>query len=313
MKDKIIEINEIPGVGSVTAEKLQGAGFCTLMSLAVASPKNISELTGVSEVVARKMINTARDNCDLEFKNADEVMENQKSIHRISTGLEKFDTLLGGGLESKSIVEFFGEFGSGKTQMSHLLCTNTLKQFPGCCVVYIDTENTFRPGRIVDFCDGVGIDKDDALKRIKVARSYNTDHMMMLVENVKKMISEDKLDIKLIVIDSLTAHFRAEFCGREELARRQQKLNKLLLNLHLISDINNLVVYITNQVYSKPDVSFGDPIIPVGGHVLGHGSTTRVYLRKGKKGSRVAKLIDSPDMPDGEVCFYVEKNKLIDA
>ena len=112
--------------------------------------------------------------------------------------------------------------------------------------------------------------------------------------------------------DSLTAHFRAEFIGRGTLAERQQKLNKHMHDLLRVADSHNVLVYVTNQVMARPDVFFGDPTAAIGGHVVAHASTFRVYLRKGKKGSRVAKLVDSPNLPDGEAAFMVETPRLKD-
>jgi DNA repair protein RadA len=134
---------------------------------------------------------------------------------------------------------------------------------------------------------------------------------MLLAEKVEKLIKEGD-NIKLVIVDSLTAHFRAEFIGRGTLAERQQKLNKHMHTLLKLADQYNVAVYVTNQVMAKPDVFFGDPTAAIGGHIVAHASTFRIYLRKGKKGSRVAKLVDSPNLPEGEANFYVEQGGLRD-
>ena len=135
---------------------------------------------------------------------------------------------------------------------------------------------------------------------------------MLLLENLEDLIKKQGLNVKTVIVDSLTAHFRAEFIGRGTLADRQQKLNRHMHVLLKLADMNNSCVYVTNQVMAKPDMFFGDPTQAIGGHIVAHASTFRVYLRKGKKGSRVAKLIDSPNMPDGECSFYVETSGLKD-
>jgi len=150
------------------------------------------------------------------------------------------------------------------------------------------------------------------LKHIKVAKAYNSDHQMLLAEKVEELI-KNGAKIKLVIVDSLTAHFRAEFIGRGTLADRQQKINKHMHTLAKLADMHNLCVYVTNQVMAKPDTFFGDPTQAIGGHIVGHNSTFRIYLRKGKKGSRVARLIDSPNLPDTEANFYVETSGLKDA
>ncbi len=220
--------------------------------------------------------------------------------------------MLGGGIETGAITEAFGEFGSGKTQLGHYLAVRTLKLYPDAIVVYIDTENTFRPERIRQFAEGQGLDPDEVLQRIRVARAYNSDHQMLLAEKVEDLIKKQGLSVKLVVVDSLTSHFRAEYVGRGTLAERQQKLNKHMHTLLRLADANNLAVYVTNQVMAKPDTFFGDPTTSIGGHIVGHSSTFRIYLRKGKKNSRVAKLIDSPYLPEGEAAFMIETSGLRD-
>lgn len=305
-------IYDIPGVGAATAEKLESCGFDSIVSIAVATVGELVEASGVSENVARKMIQFARENSDMDFITGEELAIKRLQVQKISTGSESFNKLLGGGIETASITECFGEFGSGKTQIGHMLAVNTIKANPDSTVVYIDTESTFRPERIKELADGAGIDPNDALKKIMVARAFNSDHQMLLAEKVEDLIKKQNKKVKLVVVDSLTAQFRAEFVGRGTLAERQQKINKHMHALLKLAQVYNVAVYVTNQVMSKPDTFFGDPTQAIGGHIVGHSSTFRVYLRKGKKGSRVAKLIDSPNLPEGECNFFVETSGLKD-
>lgn len=305
-------LNDLPGVGPATIEKLESVGYNDLMSVAVATPGEIIDATGLTQAATKKIIAVARSTLDMGFESGEDVLKKREQVIKISTGSKNFDTLVGGGFESGALTECFGEFGSGKTQIGHVLAVNCQKQFPGSIVVYIDTENTFRPERIEQLSNHVGLDPADVLKNIRVARAYNSDHQMLLAEKVEDLIKKQGLDVKLIIVDSLTAHFRAEYIGRGTLAERQQKLNRHMRDLSKIAQTHNICVYITNQVMSRPDVFFGDPTQPIGGHIVGHASTFRIYLRKGKKGSRVAKLIDSPSMPEGECSFYVETTGLKD-
>lgn len=311
-EEKEITIYDIPGVGASTADKLIEGGFDNTVSIAVATPGEITDATGVSETAARKMIQFCRQNMNMGFEGGDQVLERRKTVLKIPTGVPSFDDLLGGGFETGSIVECFGEFGSSKTQIGHLLCVKMLQQYPDSYAIYIDTEKTFRPERIIQLANGIGIDPEKALKQIKVAKAYNTDHQMILAEKVEELINKEKLNIKVVVVDSLTSHFRAEFVGRGTLAGRQQKLNKHMHLLSKLADLHNLCVYVTNQVMSKPDQFFGDPTEAIGGHIVAHASTFRLYLRKGKKGCRVAKLIDSPNLPDGECAFMVTTDGLVE-
>ena len=306
-----MKVQDIPGVGIATAEKLSLGGFDTLMAIAVATPGELVSASGVTETTARKIIQASRSNMDMGFKSGTEILERRKQIYRITSGSSNLDALLGGGFESGCITECFGQYGSSKTQIAHVLAVNVIKQFPEAVVVFIDTENTFRPERIIEMANGADLDPDQVLSQIRVARAFNSDHQMLLAEKVEDLI-KDKENVKLVIVDSLTAHFRAEFVGRGTLATRQQKLNKHMHVLAKLANINNLCVYMTNQVMSKPDQFFGDPTEAIGGHIVAHNSTFRIYLRKGKAGSRVAKLVDSPNLPDGEAAYQVVSEGLVD-
>ena len=151
---------------------------------------------------------------------------------------------------------------------------------------------------------------DSALKNIYVARAYNAEHQMILADKAAEMVTEK--NIKLVIIDSLTAQFRSEFVGRGTLAERQQKLNKHMRTLQKLAEMSNVAVLVTNQVMSRPDILFGDPTEPIGGNVVGHASKTRLYLRKSKEDKRVAKLVDSPSLPDGEAIYRITENGIED-
>ena len=305
-------ITDLPGVGAATAEKLQQAGYDNLMSIAVASPSEIVEVTSLGESVARKIIQSARKNLKMGFETGEEIFKKRQNVVKIDIGSKSFNELLGGGFETGAIIEAFGEYGSGKTQIAHVLAVNTIKQEPNSYVVFIDTENTFRPERIIEIAKGAGVDPNKVLKNIMVARAYNSDHQMLLAEKVEDIIKKDDKKVRTVIVDSLTAHFRAEFVGRGTLAERQQKLNRHMHTLLKLADVHNICVYVTNQVMAKPDMFFGDPTQAIGGHIVAHASTFRMYLRKGKKGTRVAKLVDSPNLPENEISFIIDKDGIRD-
>ena len=175
---------------------------------------------------------------------------------------------------------------------------------------YVDTEGTFRPERIISMATAKGLDPKETLKNIIFARAYNSDHQMLIVEQAKDIIEEE--GIRLVVVDSVTGHFRAEYPGRESLAERQQKLNRHLHALVRLSDIFNVAIFITNQVMAKPDAFFGDPTRAVGGHVLFHVPGARIYLRKGKGGRRIARLVDSSYLPEAECVFIITEEGIRD-
>ena len=311
-----LKLSDLPGIGPAASAKLESAGIFDMMSLAVMSPSSLADKAGVGEAVARKAIQAARKMLDLGFVDGIEFAKKREDISYITTGSQNLNNLLGGrGIETKSITEAYGAFGSGKTQLGLTLAVNT--QLPvekggvnGKCV-FIDTEGTFRPSRIKQIAEGIGANSEQVLKNIFVARAFNSDHQILLLEKISEMIKNGE-PIKLMIVDSLTAHFRAEFTGRGELADRQHKLNKYLHSLMTLAEKYNLAIYVTNQVMANPAQMFGDPTTAVGGNIVGHASTYRIYLRRGKQGSRVGKLIDSPNLPDNECVFYVTETGIVD-
>ncbi|VUT27638.1 MAG: DNA repair and recombination protein RadA [Candidatus Syntrophoarchaeum sp. GoM_oil] len=313
MEKSNIALEDLPGIGPATAEKLIEAGYSSIETIAVASPADLIAAAEVGDATASKIILAAREAADIGgFESGDKVFERRKLVGKLTTGAQTLNDLLGGGVETQSITEFYGEFGCGKTQIAHQLAVNV--QLPesegglnGSAVI-IDTENTFRPERITQMANGIGIDPEEALRNIHVARAYNSNHQILLVEKASELaesLRESEKPVRLLILDSLTAHFRAEYVGRGTLADRQQKLNKHLHEVLRFADLNNAIVMVTNQVMSKPDAFFGDPTKPIGGHILGHTATFRLYLRKSKGDKRIARLVDSPHLPDGEAVITV--------
>ncbi|MDR2873298.1 MAG: DNA repair and recombination protein RadA [Methanobrevibacter sp.] len=311
----MVELEDLPSVGEKTAQKLKDAGFADMMRLATATAKELSVKAEIGEGVAEKVIEAARKAEDIDFETAYDVMERRKEVGRINVGSSAFNDLIGGGIETQSITEVFGEFGSGKSQISHELAITV--QLPvesqgldGECV-FIDTENTFRPERIEQIATAFDIDHHEALQKIHIARAFNSSHQMLMAEKVNELI-QSGTNIKLVIVDSLMAHFRAEYIGRESLATRQQKLNQHLHTLQNIATTYNIAVFLTNQVQARPDAFFGSPTKAIGGHVLGHASTYRVWLKKGLAGKRIARLVDSPHLPEGECVFKITSEGIVD-
>ena len=310
------KIIDLPGIGPAAASKLEAAGIYDLMGLAVMSPSELAEMAGVGEAVARKAIQAARKMMDLGFQDGLEFQKKREEVRNITTGSKNLDNLLGGrGIETKAITEAYGAYGSGKSQLGFQLAVNV--QLPlekggaNGKAVFIDTEGTLRPERIKQISEAIGANPEKVLKNILIARAFNADHQILLIDKIGEMIKNNE-PIKLVVIDSLTAHFRAEYAGRGMLADRQQKLNKYLHSLMRLAETYNLAIYVTNQVMANPAMMFGDPTVAVGGNIVAHGSTYRLYLRRGRKDSRVAKLIDSPNLPDNECVFFLTKEGIRD-
>ncbi len=309
------ELEDISGVGEKTADKLREAGYDDLMSIATMSAGDLGGLADLGEKKAQKIITSARQKLDIGFETGKQKYETRKDMKRISIGCEEFDDILGGGVETQAITEFYGEYGSAKTQIAHQLSVNVqLPEEEGGMergVVYIDTEDTFIPERIEQMTEGTSIDSEEALENIHVARAFNSDHQMLLAEEAQDICQRE--DIGLIVVDSLTSQFRSDYVGRGELAARQQKLNRHMNTLLRLANSHNSAVVVTNQVMANPDQMFGDPTSAIGGHIVAHNSAVRLYLRKSKGDKRIARLVDSPYMPEAEAVFKVVDSGIVGA
>jgi DNA repair protein RadA len=312
--NKVKSLEDLPGVGPAIAQKLREMGKDNLMSIATMSASELAEITETGEKTANKIILAARESLNLGFETGIARWKERQKLRRISTSSKALNALLGGGVETQSITEYYGEFGCGKTQIALQLSVNVQKSPEegglGAGVIFIDTENTFMPERIRQIAEASKLDPDNVLENIYVARAYNSDHQILLVEQAEELIKEHK--IGLIVVDSLTSQFRSDYVGRGELAERQQKLNRHMHTLLRLATTYNLAIVVTNQVMARPDIFFGDPTAPIGGHIVAHQSTFRVYLRKGKKGTRVARLVDSPYLPEAEAVFKVTERGIED-
>jgi len=314
-----LRLDSLEGVGPVTTRKLSDAGIHNVMDLIVRGPVEISEITGMDKDTAAKIVNKARQHLveggllAKDFVSASEIYKRRQSIGKITTGTNCLDTLFDGGVETQALTEVYGEFGCGKTQFAHTLSVMVQKPkeeggLDGS-VLYIDTENTFRPERIVTIAQAHGMDPDKVLDRIIVARAYNSAHQTLILEESGPVIEEN--NVKLIVVDSAVGLFRAEYLGRGTLSIRQQKLNHFVHMLVRIAETYDCAALATNQVMASPDVFFGDPTRPVGGNVVAHTSTYRIYFKKsGKK--RIARMVDSPHHPEEEVIFALGEAGVMD-
>jgi DNA repair protein RadA len=311
---EVVEAGDLKGVASTTIKKLHKAGLVTLESIAVTPPRDIVELTGMGADTAEKVNKLARMKVDQGFVSASDLMEIRKHMLRCRTGSNELNRILGGGVETGVITELIGEFGSGKTQICYTLSVLASRPVEEggldgkVCV--IDTEGTFLPERILQIAESRGYDSNEILSNVLIARAYNSEHQLTLIRNLPKVVQEN--DVKMVIVDSMIGHFRGEYIGRASLAERQQKLGGALGNLLRVAEAFNLAVVLTNQVQSKPDVAYGDPNQPTGGHVMAHACTHRVYLRKGRANTRLVRVIDSPYLPEEKIRIAITEAGVTD-
>jgi len=309
-----LEFGVLPGVGGSTINRLIRAGYTTLEAVAATPARELAEKAGLGADTAAKVNLLALMKMGPGFVSAMDVLHRRRLMMRCTTGSRELDRILGGGIETSAITEFIGEYGSGKTQICMTLAVTA--QLPqeerglGGRVAVIDAEGTFLPERIVQIAAARGLDPQEVLKNILIARCYNSDHLSILIDNLPSIVEEN--DVKLIIIDSIISHFRGEYLGRENLSDRQQKLGSCLHRLMRLAETLNIAVVITNQVQATPAVAYGDPNRPTGGNVLAHACTHRVFLRKGRQNTRIAQVIDSPSLPERKIRFAITEKGIED-
>ena len=312
---EVLEPGMLKGVASTTVNKLLKAGFTTIQAVAMTPARELADLAGMGSDTAVKVCRLARMHVDPGFVPALEVMEMRKHMVKCTTGSKELDRIMGGGIETGAITELIGEFGSGKTQICFTLAATAQQPVEeggyGGNVCVIDTEGTFMPERIMQIAEERGLDSTKILEGILIARAYNSEHQIILINSLPELV--EKSGIKLVIMDSMIGHFRGEYIGRGTLAERQQKLGGCLSKLLRVAEAFNISVVLTNQVLSTPDTMYGDPNKPTGGHVMAHACTHRVFLRKGRQNTRLARVIDSPSLPEEKIRFAITAAGIVDA
>ncbi|MGA2874883.1 MAG: DNA repair and recombination protein RadA [Nitrososphaerales archaeon] len=313
------DIADLPGVGPATRAKLESGGITTILDLAASTANELVDNLNITEETAHNLVFEAqkllkeKGYLEKDLVSANELFARRAKMLRCTTYSDNLDTLLAGGIETQAVTEFYGEYGSGKTQICHTTCVAS--QLPvdqkglGGAALYIDTESTFRPERVAQIAKARNLDVDSVLNNIHVAKVYNASHLELIVRAIGGLIQQN--NIKLVIVDSIISLHRAEFLGRGTLSERQQKLNAIMHRLKRVAEIYNVAVIITNQVQATPDTFFGDPTKAAGGNIIGHASTYRIYLRKAGQ-ERKAIMIDSPCHPYGDTNFIVTEGGITD-
>ncbi|WFD31390.1 RecA recombinase Rhp51 [Malassezia sp. CBS 17886] len=306
------------GISASDCKKLKEAGFHTLESLAFTPKKALLTIKGMSEQKVDKILSEAAKLVPLGFTTATEYHQRRSDLITITTGSPALDLVIGGGMETGSITELFGEFRTGKSQLCHTLAVTC--QLPidmgggeGKCL-YIDTEGTFRPVRLLAVAERFGLDGEEVLDNVAYARAYNADHQLDLLVQAAAMMAESRF--ALLVVDSLTALYRTDFAGRGELSARQTHLARFLRTLMRLADEFGVAVVVTNQVVAQVDnAGFGGGMEtkkPIGGNIVAHASTTRLSLRKGRGIQRICRVVDSPSLPEADAVFAIKPEGIAD-
>jgi DNA repair protein RadA len=314
-----LQLEDLPGVQPHLINKLKQAGVNSVLDLAASTPNELAgegyegkaistDTETISELVlkAKKVLADSGALIN-EFSTADQVLERRKSLVRYTTGSKNLDDFLKGGIESQAITELTGEFGSGKSQICHTLCVTAATNNNGKInsIIFVDTENTFRPERVHQIAEARGLDSEEIMKKVYVCKIINSAQLEALIRNLGKSIEEYKA--KLVIVDSIISLHRAEYTGRETLAERQQRLNVMLHKLIRLSEVYNIAIVLTNQVQATPDNSFENPSVrAAGGNIMGHACTYRIFLRKSGR-DRIAIMVDSPHHAYSQVKFTISE------
>ncbi len=313
-----MNLSQIKELNPRIIDELNQAGYDSVEKLALADYVDLIDILDpyldLEDIIL--LIESAKRSIDFEIVTCKKYME-EIEIERITTGSNSLDELLGGGIETKGITEFYGGFATGKTQIAHQLCVNV--QLPPnkgleAIALVIDTENTFRPDRIKQMVTRYKkiISPEKVLENILFVRPRDSDHQILIIEKISNNIIQEK-NIRLIVLDSLTNYFRQEYSELRKIVQRQQKLNRHIAGLQRLARKFNVAVVVTNQILEKPTGLMDKKVIKhVGGNIVAHGCTTRVFLRKGNGSKRIARLVDSPYLPERDLIFSIDETGITD-
>lgn len=312
----VLDVDQLDGVGAVTKKKLETFGVTNLIDICVRGSREVSEITGV-----------AKPTCDTWVFKAQKILEDNNLIRKsdmgvmelmdyheqmpvLSTKCDEVDNLMGGGIRAEATYEIYGEFGAGKTQFCNTLACEAISK--GENVIWIDCEDTFKPRRIVEMLIArEEIESDEAKEKLNLITYLycpNTEQLLGTINALSKTLLEKKP--ALVVLDGAIGQFREEYLGRGTLADRQMQIARLMTHIKNISFYFRCPVVFTNQVQSDPAMMFGDPIKPIGGNVVAHASTYRMYFKKsGKK--RMARMVDSPEHAQADAEYMLTDKGLV--
>jgi len=326
-----LKLEDAKGLGPASIKLINEEKIYDTMSLICKNPTWLKDVTGMERNRAIKIfkeIKTSLIDAGLitdEVCSARDLLKVRKGTKRIKVGCKSIDELLNGGVETKCITEFFGENGVGKTQMSHTLAIQVqlpieqgglaTKENPTPTTLFLDTEGTCRPERLVQIAisRGYAKDEDDALRfldNVIVQKCNTANDLYLKIQEIMSSIKE--LNISLIILDSATALFRSEFTGRGEGYAKFGLINQMLGDLKSIAENFNISIIFINQIYHSPDADYGaEHDRPYGGNVLGHAIPYRIILKKsGKK--RVARIFKSPYQPNDDAIYIVTEKGIDD-
>ncbi len=306
---------ELKGIDKEILQKIEESEL-TLENIAVSTVTELIDMIKISEKDAKKLLSAAQNELGIQPVTALQFLESERKRGKITTSSTEFDGILGGGIWTQELTEVAGGFGSGKTQLCFQLCINVQLPFDegglDGTAFFIDTERTFSPKRIIEMATSRGLDVESILENIYISSAVNTHHLFSIVDSLAETIQEK--NVKLLIVDSFASHFRSEYIGKERLVERQQKIMQIAEELVALAVKYDLAVLVTNQIIANvEEFLFGSPEEPALGFAWAHRPQQRIFVRKSRGSSRIARLFDSSRMPEREALFYVTESGLTDA
>ncbi len=294
---------------------LESAGYSTLKAVALTTEEELANELNIPLERATQIIEMARDTLAVPPKTAAELLEDEQRRGKLTTSSHNLDSLLEGGVWEKEITEIVGGFATGKSQLCFQLAVNAqLPRDEGGLdgkVFFVDTEGTFSAKRVGELALGHDMDPHQVLKNIYVARVLDSNQQFKILKKISEMV--EKENIRLVIVDSLAAHFRVDFVGKDRMVERQQKIMQQASLLSTLAFSSELAVVVTNQVVARVDeFASSTNSQPALGQAWAHRPQTRILLRKSPGLARIARLLDSPRRPEGEELFYITPSGIRD-
>ncbi len=295
------ELEAVMGVGPGTAKQLEKIFVTTAELLAVQNPMELQKKTTLGEGTAIKIVRSARELMGIHgFQSGIDFEKKMAAKKRLKFGIPDIDKGLLGGIEEGSIVEIYGAARGGKTQWcSHLAVRAQLPVEEGGLggrVLWMDSESSFKPWIIRAIAIRLGLDPAVALGNIGISQMILSSQIADTFETIPNLCASQ--DYKLVIIDSFSGLFRAEYTALNDLSVRQKDMNSLLNSMRRAGTATGAIFIYTNQVLSNiGSYGFSGPG-PIGGHILAHGCDYRFYTRLGKPPLRKLRLVDNAGVPE---------------
>jgi len=219
------------------------------------------------------------------------------------------NNVIGGGFQSKKAYIVFGANKTGKTQLCHQLSVLSFRKFKK--LIYLDTENTFRPERIRELAVSNNLDGEKALKNILVSKIMSNTAFLLKLNEVEEII--EKYNYRILIVDSINNYYRFERGDKEiSFFKARTSFLKILEKVNELTQKYNLITILTAQVAPNFNEHAIIKEIPVGMQYLNHFFSEFLYLSYKEKDMSYIHLLNSHFLPEKKILYKITKNGLQD-